>query len=73
MNIIEITFGLKVEEKAVPSLEIAWRNPNPVPLHQRRHSFDDSVYTVQEFVLDGPTGHWSKLAEFEVAVGGRAA
>ena len=69
MASIEITFALQ----AAPALEIVWRNPNRLPVQLRRHSFEHSVYTVQEFVHDGPIGHWSKLAEFEVAVGGRAA
>lgn len=60
----------------VPALEIAWRNPNPVPRHRRRHSFagsDRSVYIQQEFVTDGEVGHWTTISNLEVVVGGRAA
>jgi hypothetical protein len=73
MNVIEITFGLKDADKAIPSLEIVWRNPDPVPTRWRRHSFEDSGYIVQELVDDGQAGRWAKLAKWEVAVGGRAA
>lgn len=73
MKVIEITFGLKATDKAVPPLEIVWRNPDPVPTRWRRHSFEDSGYVVQELVDDAQAGRWTKLAKLEVAVAGRAA
>jgi hypothetical protein len=60
-----------------PALEIAWRNPNPVPRHRRRHSFagtaECAVYIQQEFVMDGEVGDWTTISNLEVVAGGQAA
>ncbi|HXZ79178.1 MAG TPA: hypothetical protein VEG30_04555 [Terriglobales bacterium] len=57
------------------SLEIVWRNPNPVSTNRRRHSFEPVTrcYIQQEFVYDGRLGYWMTLSDLEIVVGGRAA
>ena len=59
------------------TLEIVWRNPNPVRLHRRRHSFERTgerpMYILQEFVEDGLVGRWATISDLEVVAGGRAA
>jgi hypothetical protein len=63
--------------RPAPPLEIAWRNPNPVVRHLRKHSFAGTgkcaMYLQQEFVTDGEVGHWTTISKLEVVVGGRAA
>ena len=74
MQVIDIAFGIR----GIPSLEIVWRNPNPVHTVRRRQSVervDDTAfcYTLQEFVEDGDAGHWTTISDLEVLVGGQAA
>jgi hypothetical protein len=60
--------------KNVNTLEVVWRNPNPVRSHRRRHSFEGvgerARYILQEFVNDGCLGYWTTISDLEVVVGG---
>jgi hypothetical protein len=66
-----------VVEKKMKTMEIVWRNPNPVPAYGRRHSFartgERALYTQQEFVMDGQIGSWTRISDLEVVLGGRVA
>ena len=59
------------------ALEIVWRNPNPLPVHKRRHNSEHTeerdLYTLQEFVQDGDLSYWVTISSLEVVVGGAAA
>lgn len=59
------------------TLEIVWRNPNPVCQHSRRrsskHESDGTVYILQEFVTRGNLSFWTTLSALEMLAGGRAA
>lgn len=59
------------------TLEIVWRNPNPVRHHSRRHNSkherDRTVYILQEFVTHGNLSYWTTLSALEMLAGGRAA
>jgi len=65
--------GLTRFDSEAATLEIVWRNPNRVRSHRRRHSFEAAgeraLYILQEFVA----GHWMKISDLEIVVGGRAA
>jgi hypothetical protein len=69
--------GITGGGKNVTALEIAWRNPNSVRRHPRRHSFERAGerarYILQEFVEDGQAGYWTTISDLEVVAGGRAA
>jgi len=69
--------GLTGTENNTALLEIVWRNPDRMRPNRRRHSFERAgeraLYILQEFVEDGKAGHWAKVSDFEVVVGGRAA
>ncbi len=69
--------GFLAGYKNVTTIGIVWRNPNQVRRNRRRHSFESTdehaLYILQEFVLDGQTGHWTTISGLEVVVGGRAA
>jgi len=73
MTTVEITFGIR----GIPSLQIVWRNPNPVRPHRRRHSVEhlgqSDLYIMQEFVEEGPYAYWATISDLEVVEGGRAA
>ena len=74
MQVVEISFGIR----GISSLEIVWRNPNPVRVMRRRHCVEcvdraAHFYTLQEFVEDGDLGHWATISDLEVLQGGRAA
>ncbi len=68
---------MMVGTKNVTALEIAWRNPNPVYRHPKRHNFEREGergrYILQEFVMDGQVGYWATISDLEVVLGGRAA
>jgi hypothetical protein len=69
--------GVISEFRRVAAMEIVWRNPNAVRRYRRRHSFkrtgERTLYLLQEFVGDGPTGYWTTLSGLEVVLGGRIA
>ena len=74
MKVVEITFGIR----GISSMEIVWRNPNPVRTARRRQSVEridtaGFVYNLQEFVEDGELGHWTTISDLEVLDGGQAA
>ena len=72
-----ITLEMICGSKNVNTLEIVWRNPNPMCTHRRRHSFErggeHARYILQEFVNDGDFGYWTTISDLEVVAGGRAA
>ena len=59
------------------ALGIVWRNPNPVPVYQRRHNSEHTeerdLYTLQEFIQDGDLSYWVTISSLEVVEGGAAA
>jgi len=59
------------------TLEIVWRNPNPVCHHSKRRSCKRgnkrTLYILQEFVADGDFGFWTTTSTLEILTGGRAA
>ena len=60
----------------MPKFEV-WRNPQPVKASPRKQRLDKSIdhalYILQEFVEDGCLGYWTRVCDFEVLSGGRAA
>jgi hypothetical protein len=59
------------------TLEIVWRNPNPVA-HSRRwqpvRGMDGRVtYLIQEFSYHGLVGYWSTISNLEILRGWRTA
>jgi hypothetical protein len=66
-----------MEEKTTTTLEIVWRNPDPVRHQSRRHSSkrerDRTLYILQEFVTRGNLSYWTTLSALEMLAGGRAA
>jgi hypothetical protein len=78
MTTWEATSGLENPTPETPmALEIVWRNPNPLPAHQRRHNSEHTeerdLYTLQEFVQDGDLSYWVTISSLEVVLGGAAA
>lgn len=81
MTTWEATSGLENPLEPTPqtpmALEIVWRNPNPVPVYQRRHNSEHTaerdLYTLQEFIQDGELSYWVTIYSLEVVVGGAAA
>ena len=69
--------GITTGSDLVETLEIVWRNRDGMRPNRRRHSFEcageRALYILQEFVEDGKAGHWAKITDLEVVVGGRAA
>jgi hypothetical protein len=73
MSALEIVCG----RKSATTLEIVWRNPDPVPARRRRHNFEPgserALYLLQEFVDNGYLSYWTTISDLEVVAGGRAA
>jgi hypothetical protein len=73
----KIMLGITSGSNQVKTLEIVWRNVSGMRRNPRRHSFEcageRALYILQEFVEDGRAGHWARISDLEVVVGGRAA
>jgi hypothetical protein len=64
-------------ETIMATLEVSWRNPNPVLAQRRRQTLERgserALYSLQEFVFDEEGGYWMTISDLEVVAGGQAA
>lgn len=74
---VETMLQIVFSTRQTPTLEIAWRNPNPINRHLRRHRFagvrECAMYFQQEFVTEGDASYWATISKLEVVSGGRTA
>jgi hypothetical protein len=70
-------FESNAEEQTMTTLEIVWRNPNPVRHHSRRRNCkresNRTYYILEEFVVHRNLYYWTTISALEIVTGGRAA